>query len=301
MHVKTGVECEFFLISPDGKPISDDADTPGEALLRPAGADAPLRRHRRDLRLHAGARLEALPERPRGRQRPVRDELGIRRRADHRRPARLLQVHGQVDRREARPARDLHAEALPEPDRQRLPRARLAVGQDRQDQSVPTMPRASSACRQAGYNFLGGIMHACRGAVPRSPTRRSTPTSASTRRARMSGATWSPNTVTWTGNNRTHMVRMPGRRPLRAAPARRRRQSLSAAGRRSSPPASTASRNKRDPGKRLDIDMYTDGHTVKGAQEAAAQPARCAARVRQATSRCKAALGEEFSSAPTSS
>ena len=26
----------------------------------------------------------------------------------------------------------------------------------------------------------------------------------------MSGATWSPNTVTWSGNNRTHMVRVPG-------------------------------------------------------------------------------------------
>ena len=48
----------------------------------------------RDLRRHAGARLGRLPERPRGRQRPVRDELGLRRRADHRRPPRLLQVHG---------------------------------------------------------------------------------------------------------------------------------------------------------------------------------------------------------------
>lgn len=26
----------------------------------------------------------------------------------------------------------------------------------------------------------------------------------------LSGATWAPNTVTWTGNNRTHMVRIPG-------------------------------------------------------------------------------------------
>lgn len=26
----------------------------------------------------------------------------------------------------------------------------------------------------------------------------------------ISGATWAPNTVTWTGNNRTHMVRVPG-------------------------------------------------------------------------------------------
>ena len=29
------------------------------------------------------------------------------------------------------------------------------------------------------------------------------------RRARRPGATWSPNTVTYSGNNRTHMIRIP--------------------------------------------------------------------------------------------
>ena len=75
--LKTGVECEFFLISPDGSTISDTGDHQAEALLRPAGADAPLRRDQRDLRLDAGARLEPVSERPRGRERPVRDELAV--------------------------------------------------------------------------------------------------------------------------------------------------------------------------------------------------------------------------------
>ena len=57
---------------------------PIEALLRPVGADAPLRRDQRDLRFDARARLGAVSERSRGRQRPVRDELAVRRRADHR-------------------------------------------------------------------------------------------------------------------------------------------------------------------------------------------------------------------------
>ena len=104
----------------------------GEALLRPAGADAPLRDDHRDLRLHDRARLGAVPERPRGRERPVRDELGIRHRAEDRRQARVLQVHGQVDRREARPARDLHAEAVRQPHRQRLPRACVAVAEEQE-------------------------------------------------------------------------------------------------------------------------------------------------------------------------
>ena len=77
-YVKTGVEAEFFLITPDGKAISDPADTAGQAVLRPAGRDAALRRHRGNMRLHAFAWLGRLPKRPRGRERPVRDELGFR-------------------------------------------------------------------------------------------------------------------------------------------------------------------------------------------------------------------------------
>ena len=50
---------------------------PGQALLRPGGPDAPLRRRLGDLRRHAEPRLGPLSERPRRRQRPVRDELGL--------------------------------------------------------------------------------------------------------------------------------------------------------------------------------------------------------------------------------
>ena len=91
-------------------------------------------------------------------------------------------------------------------------------------------PKGELGLSQLGYQFHRRADAFGRGAVPRSPIRRSTPTSASTRRAPLSGATWSPNTVTYAGNNRTHMIRIPGRRPLRVPPRRRRRQSLSAAG-----------------------------------------------------------------------
>ena len=66
--LKTGVECEFFLIAPDGSDHLRRRRSPGQALLRPAGADAPLRRHRRDLRLHArrsaGARIRTTTRTP---------------------------------------------------------------------------------------------------------------------------------------------------------------------------------------------------------------------------------------------
>lgn len=60
-----------------------------------------------------------------------------------------------------------------------------------------------------GYNFLGGIMkHATAMAAITNPTVNSYKRINAPRTT--SGATWAPNTVTWTGNNRTHMVRVPG-------------------------------------------------------------------------------------------
>ena len=60
-----------------------------------------------------------------------------------------------------------------------------------------------------GRNFLGGIMqHASAMAAITNPTVNSYKRINSPRT--LSGASWAPNTVTWTGNNRTHMVRVPG-------------------------------------------------------------------------------------------
>ena len=55
--MKTGVECEFFLISPDGAAISDAADTQAKPCY---DQSALMRRYdviSRDLRRHARARL----------------------------------------------------------------------------------------------------------------------------------------------------------------------------------------------------------------------------------------------------
>jgi glutamine synthetase len=82
----------------------------------------------------------------------------------------------------------------------------------------------------------------------------------------ISGATWAPNTVTYGGNNRTHMVRIPdsGRFELRlmdgAANPYLMQAGILAAG-------LDGAANQRDPGKRLDIDMYTEGHKVRGAKK----------------------------------
>ncbi|MEM8843218.1 MAG: type III glutamate--ammonia ligase, partial [Pseudomonadota bacterium] len=115
-----------------------------------------------------------------------------------------------------------------------------------------------------GYNFMGGLM-----AHGTALTAISNPTVNSYKRINAprtsSGATWSPNTLTYGGNNRTHMIRMPGpgRFALRLAEG--------AANPYLYPAAVLAAgidgmSRKLDPGKRLDIDMYADGHKVRGAK-----------------------------------
>jgi glutamine synthetase len=112
------------------------------------------------------------------------------------------------------------------------------------------------------YNFLGGVMNSAQALCSifnptvNSYKRINAPTTHS-------GATWSPNAVTYAGNNRTHMIRIPdpGRFELRlmdgAANPYLMQAGVLVAG-------LDGVANKRDPGKRLDINMYTDGHKVRG-------------------------------------
>jgi glutamine synthetase len=115
------------------------------------------------------------------------------------------------------------------------------------------------------YHFLGGLLHhgPALAAI-------SNPTVNSYKRINAprttSGATWAPNTITYGGNNRTHMIRIPGegRFELRLADG--------AANPYLYPAAVLAAgmdgiENTRDPGKRLDIDMYAEGHKVRGAKK----------------------------------
>jgi glutamine synthetase len=116
---------------------------------------------------------------------------------------------------------------------------------------------------ERGKHFLGGIMkHASALAAITNPTVNSYKRINAPRTT--SGATWAPNTVTWTGNNRTHMVRVPGpgrfelRLPDGAANPYLLQAVIIAAG-------LSGIRSKADPGKRYDIDMYAEGHKVRGA------------------------------------
>ena len=112
------------------------------------------------------------------------------------------------------------------------------------------------------YNFLGGVIHSADALCALfNPTVNSFKRINAPRT--LSGATWAPNAVSYGGNNRTHMVRIPepGRFELRlmdgaANPYLMQAGTLAA--------GLDGMANKRDPGKRLDINMYTEGHKARG-------------------------------------
>ncbi|MDG1937094.1 MAG: type III glutamate--ammonia ligase [Paracoccaceae bacterium] len=147
---------------------------------------------------------------------------------------------------------------------------------------------------EQGRAFLGGIMkHANALAAITNPTVNSYKRINAPRT--MSGATWAPNTVTWTGNNRTHMVRVPGpgrfelRLPDGAANPYLLQAVIIAAG-------LDGIHTDADPGKRYDIDMYAEGHKVRGAPKLPLNMLD-ALRMYDRDKVLKAAMGEEFSAA----
>ncbi len=115
------------------------------------------------------------------------------------------------------------------------------------------------------YEFLGGIVHNAEAL-----TAIFNPTVNSYKRINgvvtRSGATWSPNTVTYSGNNRTHMIRVPddGRFELRlmdgAANPYLMQAGIIAAG-------LDGINNKRKPGKPHFNNMYAEPEKAKGAKQ----------------------------------
>ncbi len=106
------------------------------------------------------------------------------------------------------------------------------------------------------YNFLGGILNSAEGL-----SAFFNPTINSYRRidapVTNSGATWSPSKISYTGNNRTHMIRIPdpGRFELRLMDGSANPYLLQAGIIAS---GIDGIEKKRDPGQPLFINMYTD-------------------------------------------
>jgi glutamine synthetase type III len=256
-EMKTGVECEFFLITPDGDKISDAADR----QEKPCYDQAALMR-----------RYDVISEICDG-------MLALGWNAyqnDHEDANGQFEMNWEYD--SALVTADRHAffkymaKAIAEKHGLRatfMPKpfstltgsgchAHVSVWKN--DSNLFDDSKDELGLSRLGYAFIGGILHnaealcAFLNPTVNSYKRINAPVT-------VSGATWSPNTATYSGNNRTHMIRIPegGRFELRlpdgSANPYLLQAGILAAG-------LDGIRQERDPGKRLDINMYTDGHKL---------------------------------------
>ena len=302
MHVKTGIEAEFFLLSPDGSQISDEYDTASKPCY---DQQAVMRRY------------DVIKE--------ICDymlELGWGPyQNDHEDANGQFEMNWEFD--DALTTADKHsffkfmtksvaekhgfrATFMPKPVEGLTGNgchAHISVwdapGSESKINVFATTPSTDSQTSELGLSekgrhFLGGIMkHASALAAITNPTVNSFKRINAPRT--MSGATWAPNSVTWTGNNRTHMVRVPGpgRFELRLADGATNPYLLQAviiaAG-------LSGVRSKADPGKRYDLDMYAQGHTVRGAPKLPLNMLD-ALRAYDKDKGLKEAMGKQFSDA----
>ena len=302
MHVKTGIEAEFFLLSPDGSQISDEYDTASKPCY---DQQAVMRRYDVikeicDYMLELGWGPYQNDHEDANGQFEMNwefdDTLAT---ADKHSFFKFMtksvaEKHGFRATFMPKPVEGLTGNGC---------HAHISVwdapGSKAKTNVFATTPSTDSQTSELGLSekgrhFLGGIMkHASAFAAITNPTVNSYKRINAPRT--MSGATWAPNSVTWTGNNRTHMVRVPGpgRFELRLADGATNPYLLQAviiaAG-------LSGVKSEADPGKRYDIDMYAQGHTVRGAPKLPLNMLD-ALRTYDKDKGLKEAMGKEFSEA----
>ena len=293
LRVKTGVECEFFLLDADGSEISDLQDTAEkpcydqQALMRRYDVISEIC----DYMLQLGwGPYQNDHEDANGQFEMNWDFDDALVTADRHSFFKFMaksvaEKHG------------LRATFMPKP----LARltgngchAHISVWDSEGKVNAFADPDDELGLSAQGMAFLGGIiahaqgMTAITNPVVNSFKRINAPVTSS-------GATWAPNTVTWTGNNRTHMIRVPGpgrfelRLPDGAANPYLLQAAIIAAG-------LSGIASEADPGPRLDIDMYAEGHKVKDAPRLPLNLLD-AIRAFEADTTLTGALGAEFSAA----
>jgi glutamine synthetase type III len=262
LRVKTGVEPEFFLISPDGSKISDEYDNAEkpcydqQALLRRYEVIAEICDHM----LSLGWKPYQNDHEDANGQFEMNWEYDDALETADKHSFFKFMVKSVAEKH------GLRATFMPKPFKGLTGNgchAHISVWNTDGTRNAFADSAAHFGLSGDGRNFLGGIMkHAAALAAITNPTVNSYKRINAPRT--ISGATWSPNTVTWTGNNRTHMVRVPGpgrfelRLPDGAVNPYLLQSVIIAAG-------LDGLNTKADPGPHSDVDMYAEGHTVKNA------------------------------------
>jgi glutamine synthetase len=262
-QMKTGVECEYFIISPDGAEVADSDDTQAKPCY---DQQALMRRY--DVISEICDAMLSLGWKPY--------------QNDHEDANGQFEMNWEFD--DALVTADRHmffkfmvksiaenhglrATFMPKPFSHLTGsgcHAHVSLWSKR-GRNLFADAKGELGLSQLGYQFIGGVMHNAEAMCAIT-----NPTVNSYKRINapvtVSGATWSPNTITYAGNNRTHLIRIPepGRFELRLPDGASNPYLLQAA---ILATGLDGIDNARSPGKRLDINMYTDGHTVKNAKK----------------------------------
>ena len=261
LEMKTGVECEYFLITRDGRKLSDDADTQAKPCY---DQQALMRRYEViteicDGMIGLGWNPYQNDHEDANGQFEMNWEYDSCLKTADRHAFFKFMVKSIAEKH------GLRATFMPKPFANLTGNGCHAhVSLWSKGRSLFEDPTGELGLTPLGYQFIGGLIHSADAlAAITNPTVNSYKRINAPRT--LSGATWSPNTVTYAGNNRTHMIRIPdaGRFEFRLADGATNPYLL--------PAGLLASgldgiRNRRDPGKRLDIDMYAEGHLAKDAK-----------------------------------
>ena len=253
LTMKSGVECEYFLISPDGNSIADPRDTQSKPCY---DQSALMRRYDLikeicDCMIEMGWNpYQNDHEDANGQFEMNWDYADCLITADRHTFFKYMvktiaEKHG------------LRATFMPKPFENLTGNgchAHVSVWQGKKNKFLDKSDNLGLS--KMAYNFLGGVIKNAS-----SLSAFFNPTINSYRRINApptkSGATWSPSSISYTGNNRTHMIRIPdpGRFELRlmdgSANPYLLQASVLAAG-------LYGLKNKIDPGKPLNCNMYTD-------------------------------------------
>ena len=261
-RMKSGVECEYFVLNPEGTAVSDPADLQPKPCY---DQQALMRRY--DMVAEICDHMQALGWGPY--QNDHEDANG--------------QFEMNWDYSDALITADRHsffkymvktvaenhgfrATFMPKP----LPsltgngcHAHISVWNKDGEANLMEDSSGELGLSELAYHFIGGLLkHATSITAVTNPVVNSYKRINAPRTT--SGATWSPNTVTYSGNNRTHMIRIPDtdRIEVRLADGAANPYLLQAV---LIGTGLWGVENKTAPGKRLDIDMYAEGHKVRNA------------------------------------
>lgn len=289
--MKTGVECEYFLIAPDGAAIADAADR----AEKPCYDQAALMR-RYDVVTEICDAMRSLGWNPyQNDHEDANGQFEMNWLFDDALTTADRHVFFKFMVKSIAEQHGLRATFMPKPFAGLTGsgcHAHVSVWRDQDNLFLDETDAVGLS--PLAQRFLGGVLHhapalcALLNPVVNSYKRINA-------RPTLSGATWSPNAISWSGDNRTHMVRVPaaGRFELRLADGAANPYLLQAGILAAGLDGIVES---RDPGPRLDIDMYTEMHTIPAPRRLPLNLLD-ALRELETSGPLRAALGADFVSA----